>query len=402
MATFVDSTAHFESRCKDVDLTGRCITALRAANINTFGKIAFAFGHPGQDLQETDFQTWAKNTIADDISISELASLKRVFFEAHAAVLHQMKESLESPGDNTTPRKVPTAERESRMNRLKARLIGLDITGPNEPAHALLGMAADMKDKRQLKYLGPEQCVSRHHEVTNHKSSKQVDVSFDKLVVREKASIPNMPLGGELQVYEALVRRGLAFAFAEFVTFTKYSKYMSTLFAHLSRDAPPNFQKCQLSQIIAADRLVFSRIIEDGFSFDRTVAGDHELDDKLMQVLTTYEVSFALMPRPAKDPKQRPSPYGDPPRGVKEGPKGKGKGKKKGGDKSKGSSGPIPKELVDSGCVGMDSQGRRLCFNYNLRGCKDAAAGAQCKRGWHLCAKPDCHGPLPQHCKDHH
>ena len=34
-------------------------------------------------------------------------------------------------------------------------------------------------------------------------------------------SIPNMPLGGELQVCEAMIRRVLVFAFAEFVTFAK-------------------------------------------------------------------------------------------------------------------------------------------------------------------------------------
>ena len=127
--------------------------------------------------------------------------------------------------------------------------------------------------------------------------------------------MPNMQTRGELPVLEAFQRKGLAFVFAEFTTFNKYSKYLSALFSHLPKEVPPGYHKCQLSQIVHADnKLVFSKIIEDGFSFSLDAAGNHELDEKLMGALTSYDVSFALLPKMAaqKPPKpNRLGPYDD-------------------------------------------------------------------------------------------
>ena len=191
--------------------------------------------------------------------------------------------------------------------------------------------------------------------------------------------MPNMQTGGELQALEALQRRRLAFVFAEFTTFNKYSKYLSTLFSHLSKEAPAGYHKCQLSQIVHADKLVFSKIIEEGFSFSRDSEGNHELDDKLMSALMSYDVSFALLPKIAvqKPPKPtRPGPYddkhGDNPSKFEKGHKGKGKGKK--GKSKNSNSGPGPKQLVELGCVGVDDKNRRICFNYNLTGCTTRSA----------------------------
>ena len=41
------------------------------------------------------------------------------------------------------------------------------------------------------------------------------------------------------------------------------------------------------------------------------------------------------------------------------------------------------------------SSGEPICFNFNLRGCPNAAAGAKCPRGWHLCAETGCQKPHP-------
>ena len=40
------------------------------------------------------------------------------------------------------------------------------------------------------------------------------------------------------------------------------------------------------------------------------------------------------------------------------------------------------------------SDGRRICWRYNMsNGCNDAAPGAQCQRGVHVCAEPGCGKP---------
>ena len=45
-----------------------------------------------------------------------------------------------------------------------------------------------------------------------------------------------MPASSALQVLEALRRRGLAYVFAQAVTWTEYDRYLTKLFAHMSRD----------------------------------------------------------------------------------------------------------------------------------------------------------------------
>ena len=51
----------------------------------------------------------------------------------------------------------------------------------------------------------------------------------------------------------------------------------------------------------------------------------------------------------------------------------------------------MPRELI--GCDAKLSDGRFLCFNYNLpAGCTGAKPGERCGRGFHLCCHPGCEG----------
>ena len=72
-------------------------------------------------------------------------------------------------------------------------------------------------------------------------------------------------------------------------------------------------------------------------------------------------------------------------------PYGKGKGKGKKG-KGKKQINVLPKALQHKDNVSQDDHGRRLCFNSNLGKCDQAAHGAHCKNGYHLC----CRNVLPR------
>ena len=65
-------------------------------------------------------------------------------------------------------------------------------------------------------------------------------------------------------------------------------------------------------------------------------------------------------------------------------------GKQKGAGKGR-SQIKMPRELVDFGdCAALDESGEPLCFNFQLGGCDQAAAGERCPKGWHKCAKIGC------------
>ena len=71
-------------------------------------------------------------------------------------------------------------------------------------------------------------------------------------------------------------------------------------------------------------------------------------------------------------------------------PSGKAKRQKAAQQEGKGQKrpGPMPTEI--KGHLSSVSKGP-LCFGYNMGiGCKDAARGQKCRRGWHLCCHKDC------------
>ena len=68
-------------------------------------------------------------------------------------------------------------------------------------------------------------------------------------------------------------------------------------------------------------------------------------------------------------------------------------------EKEKGGKGVLPKFLLGRDNTNMDFHGRRLCFNFQIGKCSEAADGAECPRGWHLCCRRGCFAPHAE--KDH-
>ena len=191
MASLIDSTAQFDQRCRDINLSPVTCTAMKVAGITSLGILAYSHGQPGQAVVDGDFTTWVQGTIGVGISLADTAGIKRLLFEAHTLVLASLKEQVTSP-DALLTKKVPSTEREAKMRVVRANLTGLVIEGASEPGHALLDSAAQMYHANEVKYLAPERCISRLHEVTHQKQpTRQLELEADKLVVKQKDDEPH-------------------------------------------------------------------------------------------------------------------------------------------------------------------------------------------------------------------
>ena len=386
MASLLDSEAQFRQRAKECKLSDAALRDLARLNVTSFGLLAYSFGQPGQNIADEAFNTWVRQEINPAISLADSAALKRLLFESHTLVMASLKEQVVAP-DSAATRKVPPTERDSKMQNVKATLAGLLIEGPLDPGHSLLDSCAQMQFTNEIKYLAPERCVSRMHEVTHLKTpSKQVEIDSDKLIVREKNEVPDETAHSALQVKEALERRGIGLVFADLVTYTSYSKYLTALFAHMHRDPPPGYGRTSVSQIVNADKAVWAKLLEDGIRPRREANGEFPLDKHLMKALESYAVSFTLLPLPQAKKPAAPVASPKPQATVKntwfQKPT-KGKGKSKGSSK-----GPrVPYQIVQAGGVGKTPDGSNICFKYNIEGCDEAADGASCRRGKHCCAK---------------
>ena len=199
-------------------------------------------------------------------SSADVASVRRLLFEGQTLALQQLRLQLTEP--ESTAKRVPEAERDRRMALLRNSLSGLCIEGPLEPGRKLLDECCHQEGTGQLKYLAPDRCISRLHEVMHGKpAARQVELDHSKLVIREHEEI-TQPAGSALQVQESLRRRGLAY------TLTK-------LFAHLHREPPPGFNRVSVSQIVEADRQVFVRLIEANTKPRKDPSGSFPLDAEL-------------------------------------------------------------------------------------------------------------------------
>ena len=402
MTSVVDSRAHFAKRCREIGFSERGLASLIGNGMDTLGTLAFGIGQPGVPLADDAFNNFARNQLGALASVADIATLKRLIFEAHCMVLAQLREQVSHPDVNES-RKLPAVEREARMTNLKARLVGVVIDHQLEPSHSLIDIFSRQWEARQLEYVSPERCTSREWEVTRAKTSKLLAIDQDKLLVKEEKKVPEQPTqSSELQVLEALRRRGVAMACIDMISWDVHEGYLQMLFSHLRDDPPENFSRITIQQVLKADRQVFLHMIKNNVGVRRDPANLLPMDVAIIQALQSYEVGFNLMPLPkTSEPKKDPiyvpdrtpvwqqqyyQPYG----------KGKGHGKGK-GKKGKRPVNVLPKELQNRDNVATDSHGRRLCFNYNLgKRSSKTPHGGQCDKGYHLCMRKDCHAPHPE------
>eukprot|EP00435_Cladocopium_sp_Y103_P070278 s38_g35.t1 len=408
MTSIVDSEAQFDQRLEQVRVPGLLQRALKNAGITTISTLAYSFGQPGQPIPSEDFTTWVRS-LEPTASVGAVSSLKRLLFESQTQLLADLKDKIVNP-EPSVARRVPAAERDARLVNLRRRLAGVLIEGHSEPSHALLDLATQLYDQNVLRYIPLEKCYSRLTELsfTSKPQSKLLEIESSKVVVRDRDAEHETSIQSSYQALEAFKRRGLALDFAGVMLFTKHDRYVQQLFSHLNRDPPAGYNRCSISQLIAADKAAWSTLIEKNVKPRPDAAGVLELDTKLEEALKSYEVSFTLLPLISKQPTKTPSTPSAPSRtaastsskGGKKGGqrytpyhgKGKAKGKNKGGDQR------VPKDIRDAGGTASTPDGQPICFDFSLKRCRDQVAdGARCKKGFHVCAI--CYGP---HCMMDH
>ena len=178
------------------------------------------------------------------------------------------------------------------MESLKAQLLGVCIERQLDPSHALLDAASQQFESQQLVYLSPDTCSTREWEVQMANTTKQLRVDAEKLTIKEDQHLPDQTASTEMQVFEALRRRGVAPAFADLLWWQVHEMYLSMLFSHLRKDAPVGFNKVTLQQVLRADRAAWTKLIEISHPIRRTATGELPLDTALIRALESYDVGF--------------------------------------------------------------------------------------------------------------
>ena len=143
MSSVIDSEATFEQQAIEARLSQPWIDALKNSGLATMAKLSFAVTTPGTVASDADIIAFLQRIMAGVApAISDLASFKRILFEAQTLMVHHLKSAVK--GDDVSVKKMAPPERDARLAQQRALLRGLDITGPLEPAHALYDLCSDM------------------------------------------------------------------------------------------------------------------------------------------------------------------------------------------------------------------------------------------------------------------
>ena len=208
---------------QEVGLGDQSCKALTTLGISSLSRLAYAVGQPGQVVPTDEWESFVNNHFGG-ITLGEQSALRRLLFESQTLILSDLREQVAQP-DRWAARSVPPVEREKRMELLKSTLPGIFIQGPLEPAHAVLDQACRMEREGQLRYLAPEKCQTRVHEIQEGRiSSSAKIVEAGKLALKEEKDLADSACGSALLVQEALRHRGIALQFAGVCAYVEHER----------------------------------------------------------------------------------------------------------------------------------------------------------------------------------
>ena len=386
--SLADSEAAFQLHCGKISPDGFLFGLLSNQRITNLSALAFAVGTPQSPPTEAQFKEFATGLNNDqEMTFGELAQLRRLHFEAPAIVMAELKSrATDTTGDGS--RKLPTAEKSARLLDQEKRLPGLRIRGELQPSFALIDMVSQMKESNTVLWIPPSKCSKRDAEIQNNLKEKPAVLSLEQQMVKLAATEEHITVdtSTDLQLQWALQRRGLAFDQCTLVNHDTHEAWVQQLLGQLTRDAPAGFAKVTTSQIIRADRELFTIMAQEiQGTLQPNQRGELPMDLKLRELRTDPRVTMFLLPLPKNTaPAEKAASSTAPP---KAGGPPLVRPQKKAKPSAKAKS-MCPQEL--KGYQQRDAAGNAICWAFNLKaGCKGEVSNGRCKKGMHCCIK--CH-----------
>ena len=186
--TLLDSTATFEMQASRAGLSDAWIEAFKNNQMGFVGGLACAVSTPGTPPSTADvtaFMDHLRQGVAP--TLLELTAVKRLVFEAQTLTIASLRSTVQAP-ENSAVRKIAPAERTARLEAQRARLQGLELSGPLEPSRWLYDQFSSMLELGEIKYIAPNKCMTRQQEISGEKPDKQIklDETKSSLVVKDR------------------------------------------------------------------------------------------------------------------------------------------------------------------------------------------------------------------------
>ena len=415
MAATLDSEAVFEARCLQLNLQQAAVDILKNNNVNTYSKFAYSCAYQPYGSDEKPFLDMIATLFNPAPSLGVVSILRRLFCEAHALCLQDMRTRCERT-DDAAPQKLLAPERAARYEEQKVRLTGIEMVGAYECSNALIDLVFQQYEDNTLRWIPLENLTSREQEMAGQKKIPEIveymtKIKEGKMIVQERRQEMTTDLSSDLRVRQAWTRRSLAYDQANLISFLTLERWTAKLIARMYETPPRGYRRITLEQCLNADQRLWLRISEACRASIQPKSVNGVVIKPLDAAIETWsdhpDILYLIQPLPLpssdhqsdqfsgeehRSKKQKTGKgYGKGNQGKQvEGKGGQGKGKK-GSGKSKGKQ----RVAAPTGCESRTEDGRFICYGFQTGSCSAAAVGGSCTRGYHICGKKGCHENHP-------
>eukprot|EP00435_Cladocopium_sp_Y103_P017759 s3929_g4.t1 len=383
----IDSEKAFQKRCDE--LYEGLFEKMKIQHITTFSTFAFSIGSPQNPVSDAEFSQLTDSIFDGQSSLGTTAILRRLHFEACTLLVADMKIQSASVDASEPVRKLPYVEKVSRLEAQKKKLCGLLHSPEQQPSHCLIDSVFSMVESGSLTYVHPSKCHSREHEVqAEAKSRSKTMLTLEQGALKQTviSNLSDIDTGTELKLYFALQRRHLAFDLVGLLSWNQCQKWLDKLMSSVVSDAPQHFNPINLTQIMRADREIFSLMASEHKGSLKGASGAKPpLDDVFEKLMHDPRINVHLiaMPKPqTATPNPTPKRPLENAADVKQGsPK-----KPRPANRPSKTLPQLPDEL--QGMHRKTAAGKPMCWHYNLaKGCNNPVKQERCRFGMHHCMK---------------
>ena len=388
--SLVDSAAAFERKCKDAKNGEDLFNGLKALGVTDFNTLAFTLGTPQKPPTEDQVADLGAKVFGVP-TVGQLSSLRRLHFEATTLVVASLNEQVKSDTDPNFSKKLPAAEKQSRLETQQKRLVGLKISGELSPSHQLLDAANAMVESGVISWISPSKCPKRDDEVQsnlkNTSSTTTFQVEQSTLKFAQVPVVTATDVGTELKLQWALQRRGIAFDQCRLLDWSIHEDWVQWLLQCLTRDVPSGFTTVKTEQLIRADKELWTILAQAN---PKTLKPENDvpaLNTAFKALTTDPRVTMFVLPLPGGSTKPGANANKTPNPKTASSPKQPNKRRK-----TTRAEKACPEELKKY-TLKLEGKGN-ICWGYNLAsGCPHTTSGQppRCQKGFHVCA--NCHKP---------
>jgi len=379
----VESEVAFQKRCEELE--EGLFEKFRQQDIASFSTLAFSLGSPQNQVGDSDLSELAAKIQGGEATVGNTANIRRLHFEACTFLMADMKTQVSAADPSEPVRKLPFVEKQNRLDSQKKRITGLSHRPEQQPSHQLIDQVYNVMESGAVTYIHPSKCHSREHEIQCEAKQKTKQIlTWEQGALKSTVanSMGDIDTSTELKLYFAMQRRHLAFELVNLLSWELCQLWLDKLMTVLVTDAPANYSTVSVTQILKADREMFSLLAAEHTESLKAMPGkEPPLDKTFRRLMHDPRINAHLIAYP-RQPAVNPKPT--PKRGADD-------SADKPNPKRPKNSPTKPTPQMPSELQGLTSKtpdGKPICWHRNLKkGCNNTVKNGRCRFGMHVCMK---------------